>query len=63
MNTSINQDANAVANFQRRGIYNKYQQEKNSIQEIDLQARFFSFSFFSKNYCYYQYIGFSNCDA
>ena len=45
MNTSINQDANAVANFQRRGIYNKYQQEKNSIQETDLQASFFLFLF------------------
>ena len=35
MNTSINKDVDAVANLQRRDIYNKYQQKKNSIQEID----------------------------
>ena len=44
MNTSINLDANAVANLQRLDIYNKYQQKKNSIQEIDLQASLFLFS-------------------
>ena len=44
MNTSINRDANVVANLQRRDIYNMYQQKKNSIQEIDLQASLFLFS-------------------
>ena len=44
MNTSINRDANVVANLQRLDIYNMYQQKKNSIQEIDLQASLFLFS-------------------
>ena len=44
MNTSVNRDANVVANLQRRDIYNMYQQKKNSIQEIDLQASLFLFS-------------------
>ena len=44
MNTSINRDANVVANLQRLEIYNMYQQKKNSIQEIDLQASLFLFS-------------------
>ena len=45
MNTSINRDANAIANLQGRDIYDKYQQKKNSIQEIDLQASLFLFLF------------------
>ena len=45
MNTSINKDVDAVANLQRRDIYNKYQQKKNSIQEIDHSGKSF-FLFF-----------------
>ena len=47
MNTSINKDVDAVANLQRRDIYNKYQQKKNPIQEIDHPGKSsFSSSFF-----------------
>ena len=41
MNTQINQDANVVANLQKRDIYNRYQKKKTSIQETDLQASLF----------------------
>ena len=67
MNTSINKDVDAVANLQRRDIYNKYQQKKNSIQEIDHSGKsFFLFFFFPLKLLLvsdYQYIGLNSCQS
>ena len=69
MNTSINKDVDVVANLQRRDIYNKYQQKKNSIQEIDHPGK----SSFSSSFFFYplklllvsdyQYIGLNSCQS